>query len=326
MKVIILIILSILVISSCKKNHVTIQNMDKAYIFDIVYVYDEYLNTFPADTFLYLFQYKIPYLTKEITGYNVQFNISLGISEKDFYNSAKLILKTNETTLKNSHLNKFDIKNDELNYLIKSILSKEPPDRLYYLFNSTNIIEIVNKISKRNLNNIKSILNMKLPNREQLFQKKYPFINREFYWRMVCASYRSADIIIVNMPIVSFNKMMNVKGIADYGFIDRIIASNDKRDLNVATVISTYPLLSNDSLFNSIRTKIDIDKQTDIFSYYMVQTLAMMLAGYDIVENEPNSIMNEIKGFNYNDWYSNIKNANQLRQPYKTLKRFPHSY
>lgn len=326
MKIIICIIFNLLVISSCQKSHIPTQNKNEIYNFDVVYVYDEYINTFSPNTFLYLFQYKIPLLTKEVIGYNVKFNISFGTTEKDFYNSTKSILRTNQDILKNSYLNITDIKDHEVDYLIGKILSEEHVYRLYHLFNTTNRLEIIEKTSEKNLNNIKSILNMSLPNRDKLFQNQYPFLNRAFYWRMVCANYKNADIIIINMPIVSLNKMMNVKDIADYGFTDRIIAENTQRELNVSSVISTYPLLSKDALFNSLRETAGSEEQVDIFSYYIVQTLAMMLVGYDTIENEPNSIMNEIIGFNYNDWYSNIKNSSRLRPPYKTLKKFPHSY
>ena len=89
-------------------------------------------------------------------------------------------------------------------------------------------------------------------------------------------------------------------------------------------VISTYPFLSNNKLFASQRGVVKIDSKTlnDIFSYYMLQTVAMMFNKYDIHTEEKHSIMSEVKNFDYIDWYNNI--INYSKNP--GIKRFQDFY
>ncbi len=318
--------LSIFLIVSCSENHIKSKPKDETYIIDVAYVFDDALPTFDSNTLLYLFGYRIPYLTKQILGYDVFLNVRTGMTEKEFYNATKRVLKTNTTMLKDSYVNIFDIKGDELKSILSNRIDKEHSFRLDYLFDGASRSQIVEQNAVRNIRNIRSIYNMKLKKREILFQNEYPFINREFYWAMIARGYRSADMIIVNMPIASLNKKMNIKSIADYGFVDRLVSENRERRLGVGSVVTTYPLLTSDSLFNSIRINVDYETQAEIFSYYIVQTIGMMLGGYDVLESEPDSIMNEVVGFQYQTWYSNIKNSTRLVAPYKLLRKYPHSY
>ncbi len=325
MKHILVILLFTYFVISCSTNNIKSKPKDKHYIIDVVYVYDEALPTFDSSTFLYLFKYRIPYLTKQILGYDVLLNVKTGTTEKEFYNATKRVLRTNLTMLSESHINLFDTTYDELENAFYNSLSKEHPFRLGYLFATTNINTIVEKYLKKNIQNILSIYNMKLSKREKLFQNEYPLVNRSFYWAMIASSYRSADMIVINMPIVSLDNQMDVKGIADYGFVDRVVAKNRERSMGVSSVVTTYPLISNDSFFASIGGNIDTNSQIEIFSYYMVQTIGMMLGGYDLLENEPSSIMNEVIDFEYKTWYDSIKNTDNLVAPYKLLRKYPYS-
>lgn len=325
MKKILIILLSTFVIISCSNNRIESKPKDRHYTIDVAYVYDEALPTFNSATFLYLFKYRIPYLTKKILGYDVFFNVKTGMTEKEFYNATKRVLRTNLTVLSNSHINIFDASDSELEKAFFYSISKEHEFRLDYLFGTTNINVIVEQYLKKNTKNILSIYDMKLKSRERLFQNEYPLVNRSFYWAMIASSYRSADMVIVNIPIVSLDNKMDAKSIVDYGFVDRVVSDNRERDMGVSSVVTTYPLLSSDGFFDTKRGNMDIEVQKEVFSYYIVQTIAMMLGGYGLLENEPNSIMNEVMGFQYKSWYNNIANIDELVAAYKLLRKYPYS-
>ncbi len=320
-------LLSIFAITSCSKNDIKSKPKDKQYIIDVVYVYDEALPTFNSITFLNLFRHQIPYLAKQTLGYDVSFNTKMGMSEKEFYTSTKRILSTHASMIKDSYLNVFDIKQSELSEVFDNAAKRVHYSRLEHLFDTANVPNIVDRYGEKNIKNIISIYNMKLSKRDKLFQNEYPFVNRAFYWAMIAASYKNADMIVVNMPIVSLNKKMDVKSIADGGFVDRVVARNEERGLGVNSVITTYPLLSNDSLFNSMRKNISQeDVQAEIFSYYIVQTIGIMLGGYDTLDNEAFSVMSEIESFQYETWYRNIKSVDKPVPPYKLSKEYQYSY
>ena len=62
-----------------------------------------------------------------------------------------------------------------------------------------------------------------------------------------------------------------------------------------------------------------------MFSYYIVQTVAMLYPKYDIHEFENHSIMAEVKDFDYYTWYNNIINF-ELKQPYKTISEYKDNF
>ena len=114
------------------------------------------------------------------------------------------------------------------------------------------------------------------------------------------------NIIIVNIPINLNDKL-----------IDRLVLENKKiNPTKSLAIVSLYPLLSNEKI-----KYLDNKILLNIFEYYILQTVAMIFAKYDIHELERHSIMAEVKDFDYYNWYINIINFN-LREPYKSIKRY----
>ena len=115
------------------------------------------------------------------------------------------------------------------------------------------------------------------------------------------------------MPLTSNYRGMSAKSIADGGFVDRIVCENNSiKPCKSISIISTYQFLT---------SGLNNEKLKDIFSYYIVQTIAMMFAKYDIHPDEKHSIMSEVNRFDYVNWYSNIINF-QLKPPYKTIQYY----
>ncbi len=173
--VIICTLVFVLFLFSCSKNIASQKDKNKLYTFDILYIYDNGLPAFTPSAFRRLFEYEVPMLAKKILGYDIAFNITAGMTDKEFYDRTKSIIYTNVSTLKEYHLNIFNTPLDEVYHYTKQSLFEYHPFRLEYLFNTTNIEQIANEYSTNNYKNVISILNMKLPNRETLFDNNYPF-------------------------------------------------------------------------------------------------------------------------------------------------------
>ena len=132
------------------------------------------------------------------------------------------------------------------------------------------------------------------------------------YWKIIAREFKDSSLIIVNVPLTANYTGMSAKSIADGGFIDRIVIENNniKPSKSVA-VVSTYTFFQSNTDYETIK---------NMFSYYIIQTIAMMFAKYDIHEDK-HSIMSEVNRFDYVNWYSNIINF-QLKTPYKTIKEY----
>ncbi|TXJ53916.1 hypothetical protein [Brachyspira aalborgi] len=152
----------------------------------------------------------------------------------------------------------------------------------------------------------RNILNKK----KKLFEEKNlsfeNIIYSDKYWKIIGREIENYNIIIVNIPINSNDKL-----------IDRLVLENKKiNPTKSLAIVSLYPLLSNEKI-----KYLDNKILLNIFEYYILQTVAMIFAKYDIHELERHSIMAEVKDFDYYNWYINIINFN-LREPYKSIKRY----
>ena len=126
------------------------------------------------------------------------------------------------------------------------------------------------------------------------------------YWKIIGREIKDYNIIIVNIPINSNDKL-----------IDRLILENKRiNPTKSLAIVSVYSLFSNEKIKYA-----DNKTLLNIFEYYILQSIAMIFAKYDIHELERHSIMAEVKDFDYYNWYSNIVNF-PLREPYKSIKKY----
>ena len=224
-------------------------------------------------------------------------------------------LKEVSKIIKKNYLNVNKLNENELNKYITKSLSDDTRYNLQRLFKSTNVKQIANtktKIIKDNINKVSRQLNI---------EKKDYLLYSDVYWKAILPEIEEIDIIVVNTPIVASSKNISVKNIADNGIIDRLVLYNENIiPTKAIAIVSIYPLLSNE-----IINKLDYKTVISMFSYYIVQTVAMLYPKYDIHEFENHSIMAEVKDFDYYTWYNNIINF-ELKQPYKTISEYKDNF
>ena len=325
----------IFILFSCNKT-IKPLNKNKEYIVNITYVKDNSIVSLNPSDFFYIFNSKLPLLTYNILGYKIRYVLKEGISSEDFYKNNRKLLNNNIELFKRDYI---DIKKTSNDVLAKNILyyslSNETYSSLKTLFNynssTTSLEELASNIAPTFKQNILTLWNTPLQDRKKLLRDDIVAMYTAQYWRVIGSDLKDSKIdshiIIVNIPITANYKGADAKTISEGGFIDRLVLENENiENTKSLAVISTYPFLSNNKLFASQRGVVKIDSKTlnDIFSYYMLQTVAMMFNKYDIHTEEKHSIMSEVKNFDYIDWYNNIINY-ELRAPYKGLKYYKDS-
>lgn len=325
----------IFILFSCNKT-IKPLNKNKEYIVNITYVKDNSIVSLNPSDFFYIFNSKLPLLTYNILGYKIRYVLKEGISSEDFYKNNRKLLNNNIELFKRDYI---DIKKTSNDVLAKNILyyslSNETYSSLKTLFNynssTTSLEELASNIAPTFKQNILTLWNTPLQDRKKLLRDDIVAMYTAQYWRVIGSDLKDSKIdshiIIVNIPITANYKGADAKAISEGGFIDRLVLENENiENTKSLAVISTYPFLSNNKLFASQRGVVKIDSKTlnDIFSYYMLQTVAMMFNKYDIHTEEKHSIMSEVKNFDYIDWYNNIINY-ELRAPYKGLKYYKDS-
>ncbi|WP_300484465.1 hypothetical protein [uncultured Brachyspira sp.] len=306
-------LLFLLILLSCHKSAEPL-NKSKIYNVNITYIEDEGIIGFEAGDFLDIFDEDLSNLTYEILGYKIRYNLKNGIRDEKFYNNNREIILKNSDIFKQYFI---DIKNTDLDVLEKYILyslSNESRINIKKLFGYEYEVPLslaAENIAPSYRQSVLNVWNSPVKGRSRLMLGDKLFIFTSLYWKIAANEFKDSSVIIINMPLTSNYIGMSAKSIADGGFIDRIVSENCSiKPCRSIAVISTYQLLNS-----------GLDKETlkKIFSYYIVQTMAMMFPKYDIHSEEEHSIMSEVNRFDYLSWYSNIINF-QLKPPYKTIK------
>ena len=297
-----------------------------SYTIDIAYVEDEALPKLEPSVFFTIFDDRLPKLTKEILGYNINYNLKIGMDDNKFYYNTRSIIRKEGKRFKNENI---DIQKEDitvLSSLIYETLLNEDHSKLSKLFSERTLDkrEVENIIAPSIIQNIFTVWNSKATTRNRVLNTDRQLMYFAEYWRIIASRYEKANIIIVNIPLAATYHGMSTKAIAEGGFIDRLVVYNRKsKPTKTVSVLSIYPLLSDDKVFLSKRGEIDSNLEIDILTYYTLQTVAMMTKRYDI-HDETYSIMAEVPNFDYKTWYSNISN-NDLREPYNVLTHYPDS-
>lgn len=308
------ILIIIIFIASCSQRITPVKN-NKTYTVNVLYIEDTDTTSLQPKTFLDIFKQLLPQITYNMLGYKIQYNLITSTSADSFYRQNRKKLKEVSKIIKKNYLNVNKLNENELNKYITKSLSEDTRYNIQRLFKSTNINQIANtktKIIKNNINKVSKQLNI---------EKKDYLLYSDVYWKAILPEIEEIDIIVVNTPIVASSKNISVKNIADNGIIDRLVLYNENiMPTKAIAIVSIYPLLSNE-----IINKLDYKTVISMFSYYIVQTVAMLYPKYDIHEFENHSIMAEVKDFDYYTWYNNIINF-ELKQPYKTISEYKDNF
>jgi len=326
-KLILLYVTLFAAICSCSTNG-SLKQMptNRSYTIDIAYIEDEALPKLDPSVFFTIFNDKLPKLTKEILGYDIKYNLKIGMNDNRFYYNTRSIMRKESKRFNNENI---DIKKEDitiLSSLIYQTLLNEDHSRLNKLFSKSTLDKqmVENIITPSIIQNIFEVWYSKALTRNNVLNNERPLMYFAEYWRIIASQYEEAHIIIVNIPLAATYHGMSTKAIAEGGFIDRLVVYNRKsKPMKAVSVLSTFPLLSNDKVFLSKRGYLDYNLITDIFTYYTLQTVAMMTKRYNI-HDETYSIMAEVSDFDYKTWYTNIT-TKALREPYSVLKRYPDS-
>ncbi|WP_300366911.1 hypothetical protein [Brachyspira sp.] len=310
-----IIFLFLIFFLSCQKSNEPLKK-DKIYNVNITYIEDDGIIGFEPSDFIDIFDDDLSRLTYDILGYNIKYHLKNGISDDKFYQDNRKIMIENSDIFKKYFI---DIKNIDYEQLEKDILyslSNETSLSIKKLFGyeyGTPLKTIAENIAPSYAQSILNVWNSPVKNRRELLIGNRLFIFTSLYWRIMANEFKDSSIVIVNMPLTSNYRGMTAKSIADGGFVDRIVAENyNIKPCKSISIISTYQLLN---------SNIDNETRKKIFSYYIVQSIAMMFPKYDIHSEEKHSIMSELNRFDYVNWYNNIVNF-QLKEPYKRIKKY----
>lgn len=316
-----------IVIYSCSSDTSLKQmSTDRSYTIDIAYIEDSALPKFVPSSFFEIFEDKLPKITKEILGYDIKYNLKIGMDERAFYYSTRSIMRKEGERFQDENVDITKVDINVFSELIYQTLLNEEYSRLNKLFSSTlDKRAIENIVAPSIVQNIFTVWNSAALTRSKVLNDDRKLMYFAEYWRIIASGYDKAHIIIVNMPLAATYEGMSSKAVADGGFIDRIVLYNKKsKPMRASSVLSIFPLLSNDKVFYSKRGDIDYNLAIDIFTYYTLQTVAMMMKRYDIHDDEIYSIMAEVDDFDYKTWYTNIS-SNPLREPYNILNYYKDS-
>lgn len=303
---------------SCK-NNIEPLNRDREYNINILYIEDNGIESFLPKDFIDIFNYNLSKLTYNILGYKIKYNLSNGMSVNNFYKANRKVIINNAKLFKMDYI---DIKNINISKLKNSILSSlsnETSINIKKLFGydyGTPLEIIAENIAPSYLESILNVWDSPVKNRNKLLDGNRFMIYTASYWRILAREFKDFSIVIVNMPITANYNKMSAKSIADGGFIDRLIIENNN--------IKYSKSLSIISIYNLLNLNTDYETIKNIFSYYVIQSVAIMFAKYDINEDEKHSIMSDVYKFDYINWYSNIVNF-PLKSPYKTIKYYKDS-
>ncbi|EKV55834.1 hypothetical protein A966_13315 [Brachyspira hampsonii 30446] len=309
------VFLFLLFFLSCQKSNEPLKK-NKVYDVNITYIEDSSIVGFTPGDFLDIFDDDLSDLTYKILGYKIKYNLKNGISYDKFYRDNRKIITENSDIFERYFI---DVKNTDSAQLEKDIfysLSNETSANIRNLFGyeyGTPLKVIAENIAPSYQQSILNIWNSSVSGRNELLDAKRLFIFTSLYWRIAANEFTDSSLVIINIPLTSNYRGMSAKSIADGGFVDRIICeNNDIKPCKSISIISTY------QFFNS---GLDNETLKNIFSYYIIQSIAAMFAKYDIHSDEKHSIMAEVNRFDYVNWYSNIINF-KLNQPYKTIKYY----
>lgn len=88
---------------SCKK---AMKPLDKNYQYsvNIMYIKDDNMPSFEPIDFIDIFNKRLPFLTYQILGYKIKYNLASGNSLDDFYKSNRELIKKNENLFKDKKL------------------------------------------------------------------------------------------------------------------------------------------------------------------------------------------------------------------------------
>lgn len=318
----------ILFFYSCSKS----QNLkpistDKIYTIDVAYIEDPALPTIEPSYFFTIFKNTLPKLTKEILGYKINYNLKVGMSEREFYLNTRSIIRSRAKLFADEYI---DITKTPISVLSTILYTNSienlDAERKHLLFgNNIDRSYLEEKILPTIIKNINFVYNKKVVGRDKLLQPSMYLLYTAEYWRIIASSYDRANMILINMPMNGLYNGAPAKTISDGGFVDRLVVYNSKiKPSKSSAVVSIYPLLSDDALFTSKKGNINNSLSMDILSYYLVQTVAILMKRYALLDNEANSIMSEVINFNYALWYTNVSDF-PLREPYRTLNSYPDS-
>ena len=304
-----------LIIFSCTKSTEPL-NKDKVYNVNITYIEDDGIISFEPKDFIDIFDSDLSELTYKLLGYKIKYTLKNGMTDKAFYRANRTTILNNSDLFKRDFI---DIRNIDYDVLEKDIefsLSNETSVNIKKFFGydyGTPLKVISKNIAPSYVESILSIWNSPVKNRNELLVGNRFMIYTALYWRIIAEEFEDSAIVIVNMPITANYRGMSAKSIADGGFIDRLVVENNHiKPCKSTAIISIYQFLN---------SNLDNETIKKIFSYYVVQTIAMMFPKYDIHSEEKHSIMSEVNSFDYVNWYSNIVNF-QLKTPYKTIKEY----
>lgn len=322
-RIFIILFYFIISLSCSKKYDMKVMAIDEKYIMDITYIQDPALPSIDPAHFFTIFKDELPMLTKEILGYDIEYNLKTGMSDSDFYRRTRPIFRRNAKRISEEHIDITKISAAIFSSILYERLLEEDYSRITNVFKK-NIDKktVENIIAPSIIGNIVTVWNTPLYNRSTVLNVNRYFMYTSLYWKIIASEYEDASIIIVNMPLVDTHKNISLKSMAEGGFVDRVIVYNKNSKPSKATlVLSTYSFLSTDDFFLTKRSIKNTEVAVDILNYYILQSVAMMMKRYRIHENERYSIMAEVVDFDYTSWYKDLS-SNPLREPYKLLEHY----
>ena len=88
---------------SCKKS-VEPLNKNRQYSINIMYIKDDSLSSFKPKDFINIFNKRLPFLTYQILGYKIKYNLAYGNNLNGFYRENRNIIRKNASLFENKKL------------------------------------------------------------------------------------------------------------------------------------------------------------------------------------------------------------------------------
>ena len=159
------IFLFFLCLVSCKKS-VEPLNKNRQYSANIMYIKDDNLPSFEAKDFIEIFNNRMPFLTYQILGYKIKYNLAYGNNLNGFYRENRNIIRKNANLFENKKLS--DITSSAEYW---KIIGKETKDYNIIIVNIP--LNLENKIIDRLILETKNIK----PTKSLAIVSVYPLLN-----------------------------------------------------------------------------------------------------------------------------------------------------
>lgn len=319
-------LLSGLIIFSCSGGRMKPLNTEKVYTFNVLALHDGRAGLFSYKEYDYLFSTRMKELAKKYLGYDLRFNFLRAESVMAYYKRNEFITRRYKGYFDAYYFDVFGNTNTDISGYLKGLFEKERDNPLLKYFPMINPslpdLAQYKRLSSSYVADIKKVLSHSPFGNIPLYDENVPKLYSYIFWKLAASAEKEADLLIVNIPINAGERKPSLETLAERGFHTGFYSKNKFNKFKAVSVVSTYPFLGTDPILLHNRGLLPKGEKKEAFAVYLLHELGHLLARYDDHPALSPCIMQPTLGLNHYRRYESIKAGRDLKEPYRSLKRF----